>query len=111
MENEYLFDKVIEFAESGRGRRLLNTLNKRDTLLTSSELDEVLRVYREIGLKKEVEMLKNRRGLLTDDQYNALAEKVRNNCCSEKYDDFVVSLRNLLSSGIKMNPSKMNNDD
>lgn len=102
-----MFDKAISFAENGKGRRLLNTLNRRNNFLTSSELDEILRIYRKIGLHKDVEMLKNRRGILRDEQYNALAEKVRHNCCSERYDDFVVSLRNLLSSGMKMNPSKM----
>lgn len=45
-----------------------------------------------------------------DDQYNALAEKVRNNCCPELYNDFLISLRDLLSSGMKMNPAKMNNE-
>ena len=106
MENRNLLEKIIEFAESGKGRRLLNTLNKRDNVLTSFELDEVLRAYCEIGLPKEVEMLKKRRGILGDDQYNALAYKVRGNCCSERYDDFAVSLRNLLSSGMRMNPTK-----
>jgi len=101
-----LIEKVMGFAESGKGRRMLNTLNKRDNILTSYELDEVLRVYCEIGLPKEVEILKRRRGILSDGQYNALAEKVRGNCCSERYDDFTVSLRNLLSSGMKMNPAK-----
>lgn len=97
----------MAFAENGNGRRLLNNLNKKDTVLTFSQLDEVLKVYREIGLSKEVEVLKKRRGILKDHQYNALAEKVRCNCCSERVDDFAVSLRNLLSCGMKMNPAKM----
>ncbi len=101
-----MLEKALGFAEHGKGRRLLNTLNKKDNILTSFELDEVLRVYREIGLPREVEILKRRRGILKDDQYNALAEEVRSNCCSDKYDDFAVSLRNLLSSGMKMNPAK-----
>jgi len=103
-----LIEKVMEFAESGKGRRMLNTLNKRDNILTSHELDRVLRIYCDIGLPREVEILKKRRGILSDDQYNALAEEVRGNCCSQRYDDFVASLRNLLSSGMKMNPAKMN---
>jgi len=110
MENGDLLGKIIEFAEKGKGRRLLNTLNKRDTVLTSLELDEVLRAYCEIGLPREVEMLKSRRGILGEDQYNTLAEEVRGNCCSEKYDEFAVSLRKLLSSGMQMNPTKMNID-
>jgi len=110
MENRDLFEKVIGFAESGNGRRLLNTLNKRDTVLTSFKLDEVLRAYCEIGLPKEVEILKKRRGILKDDQYNALAEEVRVNCCPEKYEDFAVSLRNLLRSGMRMNPTKMDGE-
>jgi hypothetical protein len=107
MENGNLIEKLIAFAESGKGRRLLNTLNKRETVLTSSQLNDVLRAYCEIGLPKEVEMLKKRRGILEDDQYNALAEVVRHNCCSERYDDFAISLKKLLSSGMKMNPTKM----
>lgn len=98
----------MEFAENGRGRRLLNTLNKRDIVLTSSELDAVLKAYCEIGLPREVEMLKQRRGILGDDEYNVLAEAVRSNCCAERYDDFVVSLGNLLHSGMHMNPTKTN---
>lgn len=101
-----MLEKVIGFAESGKGRRLLNTLNKRNTILTPSELDKVLRAYCKIGLPKEVGILKKRRGILNDNQYNALAEEVRENCCSEKYDDFAISLRTLLSSGMKMNPAK-----
>ncbi|WP_300457131.1 DUF2914 domain-containing protein [Desulfobacula sp.] len=103
-----MIEKLIAFAESGKGRRLLNTLNKRETVLTSSELDDVLRAYCDIGLPREVEMLKKRRGILDNDQYNALAEAVRRNCCSERYDDFIISLKILLSSGMKMNPAKMN---
>ena len=81
-------------------------MSKRDNVLTSFELDEVLRAYCEIGLPKEVEILKRRRGILSDDQYNTLAEEVRGNCCSGRYDDFVVSLRKLLTSGMRMNPTK-----
>ena len=106
MENGNLLEKAMEFAENGKGRRLLNTLNRRNNVLTSFELDEILRVYCKIGLPKEVEILKKRRGILGDDQYNALAEEVRGNCCSGKYYDFSVSLRNLLSCGMKMNPAK-----
>lgn len=105
-----MFEKILEFAEKGKGRRLLNTLNKKDNILTSLDLDKVLKVYRDIGLPKEVEILKTRRGILADNQYYALAQEVRDNCCSEKYDNFVASLRNLLSCGIKMNPTKMNMD-
>ncbi|MFH2060929.1 MAG: hypothetical protein ABIJ59_18820 [Pseudomonadota bacterium] len=101
-----MLEKVMEFAENGKGRRLLNILNKRNIVLTSVELDEVLRVYCEIGLPLELEGLKARRGILGETQYNALAKKVRGNCCSEKYDDFAVSLRNLLSCGMRMNPTK-----
>jgi hypothetical protein len=107
MENVDLIKKAIYLAESGKGRRLLNFLNKRDTVLTSLEMDKVLEVYREIGLPREVEMLKQRRGILRDDQYDALAKKVRETCSSVMYDDFEASLRTLLSCGIKMNPTKM----
>ena len=106
MENRDLIKKVMGFAESGKGRRLLNTLNKRNNVWTSFELDEILSAYCKIGLPKEVEILKTRRGILSGDQYNALAEIVRDNCCSARYDDFAVSLKRLLSSGMKMNPAK-----
>jgi hypothetical protein len=106
MKNVILIKKVMGFAESGQGRRLLNTLNKRDNVFSSLELDKVLRTYCEIGLPKEVMMLKKRRGILNDSQYNALAKKVKDNCCPVKYDDFAISLRTLLSSGMKMNPAK-----
>ncbi len=107
MENMDLLNKAIGLAEQGKGRRLLNLLNKRDSILTPLELDKVLNVYREIGLPKEVEMLKQRRGILTDYQYDTLAEKVRSSCFSQQYDNFSASLRTLLSCGIKMNPTKM----
>jgi len=110
MENKDLFEKMMGFAEDGKGRRMLNALNKRDTVLTLSELKDVLKAYCEIGLPKEVEVLKSIRGILSDDQYHALAEKVRANCCPEKYDEFAVSLRNLLTSGMKMNPAGNNTE-
>ncbi len=110
MENEYLPEKLIEFAKGGKGRRLLNALNRKNNVLTSFELDKVLNTYCEIGLPKEVMMLKKRRGILSNKQHDALAEKVKENCCSEKYDDFAVSLKNLLSSGMQMNPTKENTD-
>ena len=97
----------MALAEKGKGRRLLNSLNNRKTSLSSSEMDDILNTYREIGLPKEVEILKERRGILRDDQYDALAQKVKDSCCYQKFNDFKVSLRNLLSCGIKMNPTKM----
>ncbi len=97
----------MALAENGKGRRLLNCLSNRKTNLSSSEMDDILRIYREIGLPKEVEILKERRGILRDDQYDALAQKVKDNCCYQNFNDFKVSLRNLLSCGIKMNPTKM----
>ncbi len=102
-----MFKKAIALAENGKGRRLLNSLNNRKTNLSSSEMDDILSIYREIGLPKEVAVLKERRGILRDDQYDALAQKVKDNCCYQKFQDFKISLRNLLSCGIKMNPTKM----
>ena len=87
---------------------MLNALNKRDNGLTVPELDEVLKVYCQTGLDKEVETLKEIRGILSDDQYRALAQEVRANGCAGKYDAFAVSLRNLLSCGMKMNPTRNN---
>ncbi len=106
-----MFEKIMEFAEEGKGRRLLNTLNKKDLALTSFELNKVLKTYREIGLPKEVDTLKRRRGILRDDQYDALAAAVKDNCSSDRFDDFTISLGNLLSSGIKMNPTKMKTEE
>ncbi len=103
-----MLEKVMEFAKEGKGRRLLNTLNKKNATLASSELDKVLKVYCDVGLPKEVNILKRRRGILRDDQYNALAQEVRAHCCADKFDDFAISLGNLLSSGMKMNPTKTN---
>jgi hypothetical protein len=111
MENRDLLEKIIGFAESGKGRRLLNALNMRDNSLTLPEMNKVLRIYCETGLPKEVETLKSRRGILRDDQYNALADGVRANCCAERFDDFAVSLRNLLTSGMKMNPANTNAEE
>lgn len=102
-----MFEKAIAFARKGNGRRLLNTLNKKDDLLTSDMLDEILRTYCETGLPKEVDALVKRRGLLDEDQYNAMAEAVKKNCSHEKYDAFETSLKHLLASGMKMNPAKM----
>ena len=106
-----MLEKLISFAENGNGRRLLNSLTKGGHILTPPMVNEILKTYCEIGLLKEVEALKKRRGILNDDQYNALAEKVRNNCCSERFDDFTSSLRALLTCGIKMNPAKMESED
>ncbi len=106
-----MFEKVIGFAENGNGRRLLNTLNKREVVLTSSELDEVLKVYCDTGLPKEVEILIKRRGILSDDQYNILAQEVRKNGCAKNYKNFLISLKKLLSSGMRMNPTKTNIED
>lgn len=103
--------KITGFAEKGKGRRLLNILNKADTVLTSIELDRVLKIYCETGLPKEVEILKKIRGILSDDQYNVLAKEVRENCCSEKYDAFAVSLRKLLTSGMRMNPTQADEEE
>ncbi len=107
MEDGNLFDKLMAFAAKGNGRRLLNTLNKKETVLSPSQRDEILKLYCDIGLPKEVELLKKQRGILGNEQYNALAKEVRRNSCSEDYGAFRVSLRNLLTCGIKMNPTKM----
>ena len=102
-----MVEKLLAFAQDGKGRRMLNTLNKKDTVLTDDKLDEVLKIYRDIGLPKEVEMMKKRRGILNDNQYNALAQAVKRHCSADNFDAFAVALRDLLSCGIKMNPTKM----
>ncbi len=106
-----MLEKLISFAKKGNGRRLLNSLNKNTHDLTYAMLNEILKSYCEVGLQKEVEVLKQRRGILSDDQYDALAREVKRNCCYENYDDFKASLRRLLTSGIKMNPTKMDVED
>lgn len=107
MEDGNLFDKLMAFAAKGNGRRLLNTLNKKETVLSPAQLDEILKLYCDIGLPRQVELLKKQRGILGDKKYNALAKEVRRNNSSENYGAFRVSLRNLLTCGIKMNPTKM----
>ncbi len=102
-----MFEKLKGFAKKGNGRRFLNTLNKKETILTPIELDELLSVYRDIGLPIEVEALKKRRGILRDDQYDTLAQAVKVNCSAENYHDFSVCLRHLLKSGMTMNPTRM----
>ncbi len=105
-----MFEKVMAFAENGNGRRLLNTLNKKNNGLTRAQLNEVLQVYGHSGLCKEVQSLKTRRGILDDARYNAMAKAVRANCCAERYEDFSDALRSLLRSGMTMNPTKMDED-
>ncbi len=107
MEDDNLFDKLVALAAKGNGRRLLNTLNKKETILSHAQLDEILKLYCDIGLPRQVEMLKKQRGILGDEKYNDLAKEVRRNSCSEDYGAFRISLRNLLTCGIKMNPTKM----
>jgi len=107
MKNENLIEKLVGFAQTGKGRRLLNTLNKRQTGLAPGDLDRILTTYCGQGLPLEVGMLKKHRGIIKDEQYDALAEKVKNHANSEKLDDFIISLKDLLSSGMKMNPAKM----
>jgi hypothetical protein len=104
MNKNALFNKLIDLAEDGKGRRMLNILNKKDNALTSAALEEVLNVYCNIGLPKEIDRLKMKRGILSDDQYDTLAEDVKNNCSFQKFKKFALSLRRLLSSDIKMNP-------
>ena len=111
MEDGNLFDKLMAFAEKGNGRRLLNTLNKKETVLSPAQLDEILKIYCDLGLPRQVEMLKKQRGILGDEKYNELANDVRRNSCSENYGAFRVSLRNLLTCGIKMNPTKMEDNN
>jgi hypothetical protein len=110
MNKNDLFKKLIDLAEDGKGWRMLNILNMKDNVLTSAALEEVLKVYCNIGLSKEIDRLKIKRGILTDDQYHTLAEDVKNNCSSQKFTKFALSLRRLLSSDIKMNPvNNLNN--
>lgn len=111
MEHRDSYQKMMDFAENGKGRRLLNALSKRDNGLTALELDEVLKTYCRTGLVKEVETLKKIRGILSDEQYHGLAEAVRTHGCAKEYDAFAVSLRNLLSCGMKMNPAKTPMED
>jgi hypothetical protein len=105
-----MFEKAMALAENGNGRRLLNILNKKNHGLTPDQLDKVLAVYRDKGLPLNVDSLKTRRGILDDRRYNFMADAVRENCCAEKFENFAVSLRDLLTCGIKMNPAKMEQD-
>ncbi len=106
-----MFEKAMALAENGNGRRLLNTLSRKNNGLTPAQLDEVLNIYRDKGLPKNVDSLKTRRGILDDRRYNFMADAVRENCCAEKFDAFAVCLRDLLTCGIKMNPAKMEDNE
>ena len=106
-----MFEKMIAFAENGKGRRLINTLKKKDTRLSPEQLTEILEIYRDTGLPIEVSGLKIRRGILSEKQYDRLAEEVKINCCIEKYEMFLIALKELLNSGMKMNPTKMETDE
>lgn len=105
-----MFEKLIELARAGKGRRMLNALTKKDLVLSPDELDRVLKTYRDNGLPTEVEILKTQRGILREDQYDDLAQKVWQTCCAEHFDQFQTALRDLISCGIKMNPAKMEQD-
>ena len=102
---------MLAFAENGKGRRLINTLKKKDTRLSPAQLTEILEIYRDTGLSIEVSGLKSRRGILSEAQYDILAEKVKINCCTEKYEMFLIALKDLLNSGMKMNPTQMEADE
>lgn len=106
-EENTIIDKAMELARNGKGRRLLNTLTKKSVKLPRTELDAILTAYRDMGLPKEVESLKTRRGILTDKAYDNLAGKVKENCSTDRFDQFATALRDLISCGIKMNPTKM----
>lgn len=105
-----MLDKLMGFAEKGNGRRLMNTLKKKDIHLSPSDLELVMKTYCESGLPKEVDMLASRRGILGADQYEAMAGAVRRNACAGKLDGFLAALKHLLSSGYTMNPTKMEED-
>ena len=105
-----MLEKMMAFAEKGNGRRLLNTLKKKELDLSPSDLETVMKTYCEAGLPREVEMLTNRRGILGEAQYEAMAEDVRRSACAGNLDGFLAALKNLLSSGMKMNPAKMTED-
>ncbi len=102
-----MFKKILALAQTGKGRRMLNALNKPDCDLPPAELEKILQFYCRIGLPLEVEALKKRRGILTDAQYDAMADDVRKNASTDRYEDFLSALRTLLRSGMTMNPTKM----
>lgn len=107
MKQSKNYKKLIEFAKHGKSRRLLNNLQKKDTGLLKDELDAILNLYRDTGLDIEVHHLINRRGILSEQQYMALAQKVRESCRSESFEEFCIRLKELLSCGMTMNPTKM----
>ena len=106
-----MFEKALEFAESGRGRRLLNILKKKEHSLSHSQMEKILTAYKNTGLEIEVESLKKRRGIIECTKYDDLADKVNECCTIESIDEFMTCLKDLLSSGIKMNPAKMEYDN
>lgn len=106
-----MFEKTLGFARDGKGRRLYNALSKKNVELTPAQIEQVLAVYKSQGIAAEVASLKKRRGILTDAQYDAMARKVADHCCAKTLDDFLACLKDLLSSGMKMNPTKMEDED
>ncbi len=106
-ENNRVFEKIMALAKAGKGRRMLNALNKAECVLTPAQLEKVLETYCREGLPVEVDMLKKRRGILTEQQYDAMAEEVRLNASLNQYQNFLTALRTLLQSGMTMNPTKM----
>lgn len=106
-ELKTLFEKIMELARQGRGRRLLNSLSSKTRKLPAHQVDRILELYRDKGLPIELEQLKKHRGILTDKQYETLAQDVRDNCSCDRFKNFASALRKLLSSGMTMNPAKM----
>lgn len=101
----------MALAEAGKGRRLLNALGKKEMALTDAQLDAVLIVFRETGLPKQVASLKSNRGILTEKQYDDLAQKVEINCRADMVEALMPCLKDLISCGIKMNPTKMEDEE
>jgi len=96
----------MAFAREGKGRRLLNTLNRKTAILSEPELDKIINTYCDLGLPKEVEILLSRRGILDQKGYEFLADKVRDHASAHTWDGFSKALRKLLSSGQTMNPAR-----
>lgn len=106
MEENRFYQKVMDHAQCGRGRRLHNCLNKKENNLSADELDRVIQTYCDAGLSIELNQLKKRRGILSDSQYNRLKENVIRYASAETFLEFMSSLKDLVTCGIKMNPLK-----
>jgi len=107
MDRCSLYYRLLDFAVEGSGQELLDGINSRlngcyncSKLGDKRLIDDVLFSYCEVGLPKEIDRLKSE-GSLRRDRYDVLGDGVVGSCCSDRYGEFIVSLRRLLNKDVK----------